>query len=778
MILTLKIIFLFLLTFCLSAATPALRTTDYQDALLEKTVLPHCNNQQSCAIAYERLHRRLAVIVAPEDLTSGETLSRETPANIVKFCNIVHTLVKFVSRSRYAAQLLEINNRSYNYYLELSTLVTPHMATQAGVRDSAAATKKVRTLFFNTRFSDLDLQNVLLKRDVLAGYPIDESTSIAYTELHERLAAIVSPHDLTPTATLAGKTQDILDRFCNIVRTFVHFVGWDVRAHDLLEHNHISHDYYLGLIDLVAHYDIGAAAQRNLVMGKAKLRLLSLQKRMREANQDYNTADPDSAERLAIYTLLDGIHGGAKVRLLEMVNLIVTCGYSPTGNPEDDLALAQRIMDEYRTPRKSTVNSSSLSASAAPIDIDSDDDSTSSSGSPLEVTSSFLAVHSVPHIHGDTAPSNAIGSMARQLQAAILRKQKQLRQAQPVLQEGHARGVLASVPVVDDAAMVSMGVAVQNVSDSEEELPIIKRAKCRKMIDDDSDDESVSYSNAIKEQQTKRLRKKAISVRDETDEDYDHVDIEDKVYNAPASASAPSNDDLDSENEGTVRRKAARLSDRQKEEILKLRTETTLTCPQIAEKVSCTPIQVRKYCAKKGLAGTTKQRTQALHSRIQAELDANPHATYGAIADKIGDGLTCSTVAHYVSEHAPEHRKPQAEIKNEKLTKDQKAQIEQLLLADRSMEYQAVAAQVGCDSTQVSKYVNRHAPHLKKRTVREYDRRTPEKIAKSDELIIRLINSNQQIGRTEICRKAQISLGHLRAFERRHPEYKYSSRVK
>lgn len=755
MIPVLKIFFFFLLTLFLHAAD-ILHTADYQDALLGRTILHGKSDQESRAIAYRELHNKLDRI----------SLDSATLADREKFCAIAHTLVTFVSRSRFSRQVLEANNRSYIDYLNLSERVSPYMAAADKVH-LAAATSRVRSLF-NARFSDLDLQNALLKRTGLSGYSAEECLFVAYNELHERLATIVSADDPTPAATLSEQTRDTTDRFCNIVRTFVHFVGWDVRANDLLEKSNRSHDCYLRLIDLAYDYDVGAAAKRNLVMGKAKLRLLSLQKRMREENQDYNTADPDSAERLAIYNLLDSIQGGAKVRLLEMANLILHCAYSPMGDAAHDLELAQRIMEEYQTPRKPTGSSSSSSPSTAPIDTVSDDDSSSSAGDFAEVASSLPAAHSVPYIHGDTTQSNTIRLMAMRLQAAIFLKQAQLPELPRLLQEGNASAA-ASAPLVDDAA--------ESPSDSEEEQPKSKRVRRHNVIRDDSDDEPATDGMAAKKQQAKRP-KIVMHADDEADEAHDQVGVEDERSKDDDSADhASAHSDTDGESDETVKKRVAPLSKQQQAAILKLRRETTLSYRAIAEEVSCTPIQVSKYCRKRGLTGTANQRTQTLHARIEAELRANPSASHRTIAKKVGGGVTRGAVAHYVTAHAPEYKKPQVE-KNEQLTEDQKLQIERLLSRNINMEYKKVAEQVGCDSTQVSKYVHRHAPHLKKRTVHEYDRRALEEIVTSDKKIIALINSDRKIGRTDICERAGISLGHLTAFERRYPEYKYSNRVK
>ena len=758
MISTLKIIFLLSLTFCFYAAD-ILHTADYQDALLGRTTLRGKNDQESRTIAYRELHSKLDGI--PFDLA--------TQADREKFCVIAHTLVTFVSRSRFSRQILEANNRSYIDYLNLSKRISPYMAVADRIH-LAAATNRVR-LLFNAQFTDSDLQNALLKRTGLSGYSAEEYLSVAYDELHERLATIVSPDDPTPAVTLSEKERDITSRFCNIVRTFIHFVGWDAHANDLLEKNNRSHDYYLELIGLATDYEASAAAKRNLTMGKAKLRLLSLQKRMREEDQDYNTADPDSTERAFIYNLLDRIRGGAKICLLEMANLIVNCAYSPTDDATRDLELAKRIMDEYHTPRKNTISSSSSCTSAALLDTDSDDDSTSAFVNDSDEAEAVIlpAVYSVPHIHGDTTQSRTMNAMATRLQKAIFHKQAQLTELQSVLQEGDASAI-ASAPLVDDTA--------ENPSDLEENQPKSKRVRRRNVILDDSDDEPAIDSNTTKKQQAKRP-KKVVTADDEADEEPDQTDSENEASEIHASAHSDTDTDTDTDGDrdGTVKKRVAPLSEQQKAKIFKLRKETTLSYPAIAKEVSCTPIQARKYCAKQGLSGTTKQRTQALHARIKAELGANPSASYRTIAKKVGGGVTRIAVAHYVADHAPEHKKPQAKVKNEKLTKDQKTQIEQLLSADISMEYKDVAAQVGCDSTQVSKYVNRHAPHLKKRTVREYDRRASEDIATSDREIIALIDSDKKIGRTEICERLEISIGQLTAFERRYPEHKYNNRV-
>ena len=210
-----------------------------------------------------------------------------------------------------------------------------------------------------------------------------------------------------------------------------------------------------------------------------------------------------------------------------------------------------------------------------------------------------------------------------------------------------------------------------------------------------------------------------------------------------------------------------------------------LTRAEIAEKLNrdsthprVTDAMIAHYIDRRGtdLKGLRAQLAEDRRSRIAEALAQNDadiakgkrSKTHAQIAADAGEDINAGMVTHYVTEFDTRPKQPQ-KPKAPKLTDDQKEQIEKLLSVDRSIEHKEVARRVSCASTQVSKYVDNHAKHLKKRTFDHYERRSAEEVEASDERIKNLIRKNKNIGDVELIEQLKITKGMLRGFFKRNP---------
>ncbi len=210
-----------------------------------------------------------------------------------------------------------------------------------------------------------------------------------------------------------------------------------------------------------------------------------------------------------------------------------------------------------------------------------------------------------------------------------------------------------------------------------------------------------------------------------------------------------------------------------------------LTRAQIAAQLSedttqpqITDAMIAHYLDRRGtdLKGRKAQEAEDRRSRIAEALAQNDadiakgkrSKTRAQIAADAGKDINAGMVTHYVTEFDTRPKQP-PKPKAPKLTDYQKEQIQELLSVDRSMEHKEVARRVSCASTQVSKYVDNHAKHLKKRTFDHYERRSAEEVEASDERIKNLIRKNKNIGDVELIEQLKITKGMLRGFFKRNP---------
>ena len=194
-----------------------------------------------------------------------------------------------------------------------------------------------------------ELQLALERGKVLTTYGLNQqqSRSRAYTVFDQYIDGKLGQVGQVAafTACPVNKKQKI-SRF---VRTLLNFVGWSSHSKALLDSSGKTYNQYLNLIDVISPYETSDSAKNNLKIAKARLQRLALesQKGVGQTYEQYEQAHPGALSRGGIYNLLAEVTQGVKVRLIEKADLIVTCGYSPTGNQATDLDLAEEFMDQY-----------------------------------------------------------------------------------------------------------------------------------------------------------------------------------------------------------------------------------------------------------------------------------------------------------------------------------------------------------------------------------------------------------------------------------------------
>ena len=204
--------------------------------------------------------------------------------------------------------------------------------------------------FGAVRIPSEELVLALERGKVLTDYELDQEQSReeAYTIFDQYIDRKLG--HVGQVAAFAACPEDKKQKISRFVRTLLNFVGWSRHSKALLDESGKTYNQYLNLIDVISPYEIKRAAKNNLKIAKARLQRLALESQMREEGRtyaQYEQAHPHGLSRRRIYNLLAEVTQGVKVRFLEKANLIVTCGYSPTGNEAEDLDLAEDIMDKY-----------------------------------------------------------------------------------------------------------------------------------------------------------------------------------------------------------------------------------------------------------------------------------------------------------------------------------------------------------------------------------------------------------------------------------------------
>jgi len=204
--------------------------------------------------------------------------------------------------------------------------------------------------FGAVRIPSEELVLALERGKVLTDYELDQEQSReeAYTIFDQYIDRKLG--HVGQVAAFAACPEDKKQKISRFVRTLLNFVGWSRHSKALLDESGKTYNQYLNLIDVISPYEIKRAAKNNLKIAKARLQRLALESQMREGGltyTQYEQAHPNGLSRRRIYNLLAEVTQGVKVRFLEKADLIVTCGYSPTGNEAEDLDLAEDIMDKY-----------------------------------------------------------------------------------------------------------------------------------------------------------------------------------------------------------------------------------------------------------------------------------------------------------------------------------------------------------------------------------------------------------------------------------------------
>ncbi len=204
--------------------------------------------------------------------------------------------------------------------------------------------------FGAVRIPSEELVLALERGKVLTDYELDQeqSRATAYTTFNEYIDGKLG--QVGQGAVFTACPEDKKQKISRFVRTLLNFVGWSSHSKALLDESGKTYNQYLNLIDVISPYETSDSAKNNLKIAKARLQRLALESQMREEGQtyeQYEQAHPGALSRQGIYNLLAEVTQGVKVRLIEKADLIVTCGYSPTGNLATDLDLAEEFMDQY-----------------------------------------------------------------------------------------------------------------------------------------------------------------------------------------------------------------------------------------------------------------------------------------------------------------------------------------------------------------------------------------------------------------------------------------------
>lgn len=463
----------------------------------------------------------------------------------------------------------------------------------------------------------IELQDVLLKEHIISGRTAEDSRSFAYDELHKKLFAIVDPNDANAVVILANKPADQKTKFCSIVRTLVNFVGWNHHAFQLLTANNRNHSNYLSLIDLAEPHETEAAEKRNLVIAKAKLRLLILKYRMHRDSLSYDAADAGAVERKAIYDLLTSVTSGIKVRLVEKAYLIIRCGYSSTGDEAADLALAQGFLNEYATTHSNGGDGTSASSN---------------------VNSSHI-VSAVPYLSINSQQSRNIRDLASQLVAEISVRQARL--AQP-----------------DQDAGIDADKGSDEGDDDNGPSPVLLAQEQADDLDVDGDNANIHSNDSVADTTTN-----SAAVTQSKDE----LDIEDEERSQDDGATAllmqqeDDSSDYDSEtsSSSSVKRGKKKTKEEQESHNTKIKeafeNNPHATHAKIAEIVGngATADSVKIFASRHAREFIGKQKRNSL--KIQKALEDNPGKKYVEIAAIAG--VTKAAVTHHINRHAPEYKK-------------------------------------------------------------------------------------------------------------------------
>lgn len=204
--------------------------------------------------------------------------------------------------------------------------------------------------FGAVRIPSEELVLALERGKVLTDYELDQeqSRATAYTTFNEYIDGKLG--QVGQGAVFTACPEDKKQKISRFVRTLLNFVGWSSHSKALLDESGKTYNQYLNLIDVISPYETSDSAKNNLKIAKARLQRLALESQMRAVGQtyeQYEQAHPGALSRQGIYNLLAEVTQGVKVRLIEKADLIVTCGYSPTGNLATDLDLAEEFMDQY-----------------------------------------------------------------------------------------------------------------------------------------------------------------------------------------------------------------------------------------------------------------------------------------------------------------------------------------------------------------------------------------------------------------------------------------------
>ena len=194
-----------------------------------------------------------------------------------------------------------------------------------------------------------ELQLALERGKVLTNYGLNQQQSRlrAYTVFDQYIDGKLG--QVGQGAVFTACPEDKKQKISRFVRTLLNFVGWSSHSKALLDSSGKTYNQYLNLIDVISPYETSDSAKNNLKIAKARLQRLALesQKGVGQTYEQYEQAHPGALSRGGIYNLLAEVTQGVKVRLIEKADLIVTCGYSPTGNQATDLDLAEEFMDQY-----------------------------------------------------------------------------------------------------------------------------------------------------------------------------------------------------------------------------------------------------------------------------------------------------------------------------------------------------------------------------------------------------------------------------------------------
>lgn len=468
----------------------------------------------------------------------------------------------------------------------------------------------------------IELQDVLLKEHIISGRTAEDSRSFAYDELHKKLFAIVDPNDANAVVILANKPADQKTKFCSIVRTLVNFVGWNHHAFQLLTANNRNHSNYLSLIDLAEPHETEAAEKRNLVIAKAKLRLLILKYRMHRDSLSYDAADAGAVERKAIYDLLTSVTSGIKVRLVEKAYLIIRCGYSSTGDEAADLALAQGFLNEYTTTHSNGGDGASASSN---------------------VNLSHI-VSAAPYLSINSQQSRNIRDLASQLVAEVSARQARL--TQPDQDVGGDANVGSDEGKDDDGH--DPVLLLQQQAD---ELNVNVDNANMHSNDNVSDDAPTTLAAAT---QSKDERDIEGEERSQADNDYAALLMQQEDDSSDDDSEISS-----SSSSSSVKRGKKKTKEEQEAHYAKIReaieNNPDATHAKIAEMVGngATADSVKIFASRHAREFIGKQKRNSL--KIQKALEDNPGATYIEIAAIAG--VTKAAVTHHINRHAPEYKK-------------------------------------------------------------------------------------------------------------------------